>query len=61
MAIMWQDIYKERMESFIICERNVITMKFLWHTYLVHHETGLRAPAMDVFRLSIRIHVVKRR
>jgi hypothetical protein len=49
------------MESFIICERNVITMKFLWHTYLVHHETGLRAPAMDVFRLSIRIHVVKRR
>jgi hypothetical protein len=33
---MWQGIHEETRESFIICESNVITMKLLWHSYLVH-------------------------
>jgi hypothetical protein len=32
---MWQGIYEERRESFIIYERSLITMKLLWHSYLV--------------------------
>jgi hypothetical protein len=35
ILLMWQGIYEERRESFIICERSFITMKLLWHNYLV--------------------------
>jgi len=35
ILLMWHDIYEERQESFMGCERSFIPMKLIWLGYLV--------------------------